>query len=116
QTSARLADRAPLLAHPREDLLDDPRLLQDDVVAGRPAPLQLGDVAVAVGGGGQGADRAAAGRVEVAAAAPLQDLGALIFRDDPLNLEQQVVLGRAAQRPVEEDQLNAASPQLLDEE
>jgi hypothetical protein len=54
--------------------------------------------------------------VQLAAAAALQDLGALIFRDDALDLEQQVVLGRAPQRAVEEDQLDAAPPQLVDEE
>jgi hypothetical protein len=34
--------------------------------------------------------------VELAAAAAFHDLGALIFGDDALDLEQQVVLGRAS--------------------
>jgi hypothetical protein len=45
--------------------------------------------------------------------ASLQDLGALVFGDDPLDLEQQVVLRASADRAIEEDDLNAGASELL---
>ena len=53
-----------------------------------------------------------------AAATPaaLQDAGALIFGDDALHLQQQVVLGRAADGAVDERDLDAGAPELLDQQ
>ena len=45
--------------------------------------------------------------------APLQDLGALVFGNDALDLEQEVVLRAGADGPVEEGDLNAGAPELL---
>ena len=42
-------------------------------------------------------------------AAPLKDLGTLIFRHHPLDLEEQIFLGRPADIMVEEDDLDAMS-------
>ena len=54
--------------------------------------------------------------VSLAPAAPLQDLGPLILGDHPLDLEQQVILRRLAQRAVEEHDLDAGTPELVDEQ
>ncbi|HEX2479178.1 MAG TPA: hypothetical protein VHK45_07840 [Geminicoccaceae bacterium] len=48
--------------------------------------------------------------------APLQDLGALVFGDDALDLEQQVVFRAGADRAVEEGNLDAGTPKLLHQE
>ena len=53
--------------------------------------------------------------MSLAPAAPLQDLGPLILGDHPLDLEQQVILRRLAQRAVEEHDLDAGTPELVDE-
>ena len=45
--------------------------------------------------------------------APLQDLGALVFGDDALDLQQQVVFGAGADRAVEEGDLDAGAPELF---
>ena len=51
-----------------------------------------------------------------AAAATLDDLRPLVLRDHPLHLQQEVVLGGAADRVVEEDHLGADAAKLLDEQ
>jgi hypothetical protein len=51
-----------------------------------------------------------------AATAPLQDLGPLILRHHALHLQQQVVLGRGANRPIQEDDLHPGAPQLVYEQ
>jgi hypothetical protein len=43
----------------------------------------------------------------------LHELGALIFSNDALHLEQQVVFRTLAQRPVQEDQLDIRPPPLV---
>src|SRR5215204_2414594 len=47
---------------------------------------------------------------------PLQDLGTLVLSNDPLDLEQEVVLRAGANGPVEEGDLDAGSPELLHQE
>ena len=50
------------------------------------------------------------------APAALEDFGALVLGDHPLHLQQQVVLGTAADRAVEEHDLHARAAELLDQE
>ena len=78
--------------------------------------LSLADVAISVGSLAEDADRAIAGRVHLPASAPLEDLGPFIFGDHPLHLEQQLLLRLIADLVVEEDDLDAAALELLDEE
>src|SRR5205085_7824099 len=79
QAAANLARGATLLAHPGEDLADDPRLLQEDLVARLARASLLAEVAVAVGRPAQHVDVAAPGRVQLAAAAALEDLGPFVL-------------------------------------
>ena len=51
-----------------------------------------------------------------AAAATLQDLRSLVLGDDPLHLQQKIVLGRAADRVIEEGYFGAGAAELLDEQ
>src|SRR3954447_15961642 len=48
-----------------------------------------------------------------APSSPLQDLGTLVLSNDPLDLEQEVVLRAGADGAVEEGDLNASAPELL---
>ncbi len=116
QASADLTDRASLLAHPLEDLPHDPRLFGHDLIARLPAALVLTDVTVAVGRAGEDVDRAAARGVLLAPAATLQDLGALVLGDHALDLEEQVLLGAAADGVAHEDDLDAAPGEFLQDE
>ena len=52
----------------------------------------------------------------LAAAAAFEDLGPLVLGDHALDLEQELFLGRAPRRVVEEDELEPATVQPVDEQ
>jgi hypothetical protein len=54
--------------------------------------------------------------VLLASPASLHDLGAFIFGNNALHLQQQVVFRASTERSVQEDQLNAAPPPFVDEQ
>jgi hypothetical protein len=114
QASADLADRAPLLADPLEDLPHDPRLFGDDLISCLAVALVLADVAVTVGRPTEHVDRAATCGVLLAPSATLDDLGTLVFGDHALDLEQQVLLGAAADGVAQEDDLDAAASEFFE--
>src|SRR4051794_28718812 len=116
QAPTDLADADAVTADPAEDQPDDPGLLLVDLVARAPAAVPLADVAVAVGRPREDADRALARRVPLAASAAFEDLGPLVLGHHALDLEQQVVLRREADRPVEEDDLDPGAAQLVHQE
>jgi hypothetical protein len=116
QAAADLADADPVVAEPPEHLPDHRRLVLDDLVAGHAAAVPLVGVAVAVGRRRQHADRAAARGVALAAAAPLEDLGALVLGHHALDLQEQVVLRRHPDRAVEEHDLGAAAAELVEQQ
>ena len=116
QAAADLADRAALLPDPLEDLPHDPGLFGHDLVARLAAALVLADVAIAVGRAAEHVDRAAAGGVLLAPAAALHDLGPLVLGDHALDLEQQVLLGAVAEGVAQEDDLDAATGEFLEEQ
>ena len=45
----------------------------------------------------------------------LKNLGPLVFGNDALNLQQEFVLGRITDRPVQEYDLGPATPKLLNQ-
>ena len=100
QAPAHLPDAEPVTTDPVEDLPDHPRLFLHDLEPRNPATVLLTDVAVAVRRGAEHVHRSRERRMPLAATAPLQDLGSLILRDHALHLQQQVVLGRCADRPI----------------
>ena len=51
-----------------------------------------------------------------AAATAFQDPGTLILSNDALDLQQQVILGRAADRAVEEDDLGPGAAEFLNQQ
>src|SRR5580700_3584267 len=78
--------------------------------------LTTTDIAIPIRRAGQCADRARASRMPTPASRTLQNLGPLVFGNDALNLQQELVLRCTADRPVQEDDLGAAAAKLLDQE
>ena len=116
ETPAGLADADALAADPRKDPSHDPSLVLQDLVAGHAAAVPLADIAVAIGRARQHADRALACGVALAAPAALQDLGPLVLGHHALDLQQQIVLRREADRPIEEDDLNPRPVELVNQQ
>ena len=116
QPPAHRGERQALVAHPGEDLANHAGGVLVDVVArGSPARLAR-DVAVAVGRAGEDADGARPGAVPLAATAALRHLGPLVLREHPLQLQEQVVLGAAADRAVEEHHPRAGAGEVLEQQ
>jgi hypothetical protein len=116
QAAADLAQAQPLQGDPGEDLSHHMRLLLGDVKTRHPTTLRPRHIAKAVRGGGEGAERARARRMPAAPTAALEDLGPLVFRDHPLHLQQEVVLGRAADRAIEKDHLGGGAAKFLNQQ
>src|SRR5215210_3239576 len=116
ETPAGLADADALAADPRKDPSHDPSLVLQDLVAGHTASVSLADIAVAIGRARQNADRALARGVALAAPAALQDLGPLVLGHHALDLQQQIVLRREADRSIEEDDLDPSPVELVDQQ
>ena len=116
QPPAHRGERQAFVPYPGEDLADHPGGVLVDLVARLPAAGLARDVAVAEGRAGQHADGARLGPVPLAAPAALQHLGPLVFREHPLQLQQQVVLGRVPDRPVEEHHRRTGASELLQQQ
>ncbi len=105
QAATDLADRAALQTDPGKDESHDPRVFFVDLVAGASAPFVLADVAVTVRRAAQDIDRTGPRRMTLAAAAPFQDLGTLVFGHHALHLQQEIFFRRFTDRSVEKDPL-----------
>jgi hypothetical protein len=116
QAPTHLTDAEPVAADPLEDLPDHLRLFLDDLVPCNAAACLLCDVAVAVRCRDKHIHRSRKRHMPLAATAPLQDLGSLIFCHHALHLQQQVILGRGANRPIVEDDLHASAVQFVHEQ
>jgi hypothetical protein len=102
-----------LEADPGENLPQRARLFDHHLVARLAIPRLDRHVAVPVGRRSQHTDTSLPRGVELAAAAPLGDLGTLVFGDDALHLEQQIILRALARRVVEEHQLDPRAAELI---
>ena len=89
--------------------------MRDDLVAG-PGFRGLADVAVAERGAGQHVDAAGLRPPGLAAPVPLRQLGLLVLGEHALELDQQLVLGAVAARPLHELDPHPAAGQLLDQQ
>ena len=116
QASAHLTDGAPFLADPLKDLPHNPGLFGQDLIACLAATLVFADVSVAVGRTAEYVDRAAACGVLLAPAATLHDLGTFVLGDHALDLKQQLLLGATADGVAQEDNLNTALGEFLEDE
>jgi len=116
QPSAHFAQAQSIAANPFEDATHDAGLVLHDLEAGYPAALIAADVAISKGRTRQGADRAGARCVQTTAPNPLENLGALILGYDALNLQQEIILRRVADRAVQECDLGPTAAKLLDQQ
>jgi hypothetical protein len=116
QASAHLAQAQSIKANPGKDRAHDAGLVLHDLEPRHPAALTTTDIAIPKRRTGQCADRARASRMPTPAPRTLQNLGPLVFGNDALNLQQELVLRCTADRPVQEHDLGAAAAKLLDQE
>lgn len=84
-------------------------LCTSDSIGGRDVPIAVRRCAEHV-------HIALAGGVELAAPAPLDDLGPFVLGHHPLHLKQQMVLGRLADLVVDKHQFHAAPLQFVHQE
>jgi hypothetical protein len=102
------------VADPGEPLAHDSRFFRQDLIAGLPAAVVPGNVAVPVRRGHEDIDRARMRRMPFAAPVAFQHLGALVRRHHPLDLQQQRVFRGLPQLPVQEHHLDAGPLTLID--
>ena len=91
------------------------RLIFHDFEARHPAALIAAHVAIAEGSAGQCADEPRARSVPAAPPNPFEDFGAFIFGDHALNLQQKLILRRAADRAVQENDFGPSATKLVDQ-
>ena len=89
--------------------------MRDDLVAGT-ALRGLADVAVAERGAGQHVDAAGLRPPGLAAPVPLHQLGLLVLGEHALELDQQLVFGAVAARPLHELDPGPAAGEFLDQQ
>jgi len=116
QPTTDLMQADPFQADPGEDLPHDPGFVFDHLEPCHPTADGPGDVAIAEGSRAEGTHQARAGGMAAPAPAALEDLGALILGDHTLDLQEQVILGTAANGAVEEHHLHTRAAELLDQE
>jgi hypothetical protein len=92
--------------------LNNSCLLSHRFESGLASAFPNGDVVVSAWGVGHHVEGSALCRVLFASSASLHDLGALIFSDDTLHLQQQVICWTLAERAVQEHQLDMSKTSL----
>ncbi len=114
QATAYLAQAYSLQSDPSENQPDNAGLLFDDFEASQPAAVVAANITVSERSAGQRADRPATRSVSTPAPAALQNFRLLIFCDHALNLEQEIIFRRAANRMFQKNDLHARPLKLLD--
>src|SRR5262245_18343974 len=115
QPAAQVGDGGTVVGVAAEHLRHQHRLMVDDLVAG--ARFRgLADVPVAERGAAQHVHRPGAGPVGLAAPVPLHQLGLLVLGEHALELDQQLVFGAVAARPVDELHPGSGPVELLDQQ
>ena len=115
QAAANLAYACSLQTDPGENQTDNADLLFEDFEAGHPAAQVPADIAVSERSAGQRADRPGTRGMSAPPPAALQNLRSLVFRNHALNLEQEIIFRRAADRTVQKNDLRPRPVKLLDE-
>src|SRR6266851_8777260 len=87
-------------SYPRENLLHNARLFGHRLKSRLTSTLANGDVTIPEWSVRHHVERTTLGRMLFATPAPLHDLGSLIFGDDALHLQRQVILWTLAERPI----------------
>src|SRR5262249_13031565 len=116
QATANLPKREPVPAYPFEDLFDDTRLFQTNLVVRLTAGDELAHVAIPVGCSAQHAHRSLSSRMALTAATPLHNLGAFVLGDHALHLQEQILLRTDTDCAVQKDQVDPGTLQLFDQQ
>ena len=114
QPAAQVRDGGAVVGVAAEHLGDQGGLVRDDLVTGT-ALGGLADVAVAERGAGQHVHAAGLRPPGLAAPVALGELGLLVLGEHALELDQQLVLGAVAARPLHELHPDPAAGELLDQ-
>jgi hypothetical protein len=112
--TANFGKAATILSDPGKDLLDYPCLFRDWLKSRLTSTLADRDIAVPERSARHYVERTALGCMFLASATPLHDFGPLVFGDDALYLQQQVIFRALAEWPVQEHQLDAATTPLVE--
>jgi hypothetical protein len=115
ETATYLIDRAAVVPDPRKDLLHHAGFIAHDVEACLSAAFLLVHIPVAVGCMTQDPDVTFLRGVPFAASAPFEKFGPLVFRNDALHLQQQLVFRRVPQGAVEKDDLDSSLRQFIEQ-
>ncbi len=95
---------------------DHPRFLGDDLEAAGFFPIGRGQIPIAIRSGGEHTDLPGMRGVPLPAAAPLQDLGPLVFGGHALHLQQQLIFGGLLQFPVQKDHRHSRPLEFLEQQ
>src|SRR5215467_8776487 len=115
EAATDLANRQTVAADPRKDLADHAGFVRQNLIAGLPAPLIFGHIAVPIGRAAQHIHRPDVCRVALPAPVAFDNLGALILRNHALDLQEQIIFGALAQRAVQKAHLHPGSAELIDQ-
>ena len=111
----QVGDGGAVVGVAAEHLRDQDGLVRDDLVAG-PGLGGLADVAVAERGAAEHVDAAGLRPPGLAAPVALHQLGLLVLGEHALELDEQLVLGAVAARPLHELHPHPAAGELLDQQ
>jgi hypothetical protein len=113
--SLRDGSNGPVVsADPRKQLFDHPRLVEDYLIVGRVRSVHLANIAVAEGSMRQRAHRPMLSGMSASSTRALDDFGPLIFRNDSLNLHEELILGCLLDVPIEKYHLHTGMAEFLE--
>jgi hypothetical protein len=115
QLAAHFSQGAAVASDPGKNLLNYSCLFSHWFEPGLTSAFPNRDIAVSEWSVGHHVERSALCGMLFATSAPLHDLGSLIFSDNALHLQEQVIFGALTERPVQEHQLDTAPPPLVEE-
>jgi hypothetical protein len=116
QASTHLAQTQAIEADPGGNEPNDARFFIHHLEARYATAFATADIAISEWRPGERADRARVRGMPSTTPAALKNLGAFIFGDYTLNLEQEIILRRIADRPVQEHDFHASTPKLVDQQ
>ena len=113
QAPGYLIEAQPVTSNPSEDLAHHACLLRNRFESGNATALLRTEVAVSVRSTRHHTNVAGSGSMALATATAFHDLGALIFGNDALDLQQEVIFRALSDRFIEKDRLDAVAPPLV---
>jgi hypothetical protein len=116
KSTADLGKAAAVSANPREDLLDYPGLLGYWLKSRVTSPFADRHIAISEWRARHHVERPTLSGMLLASPTPLHDLGSLIFGDDALYLQQQIIFRALAEWPIQENDFDTPSLPLVEKQ